>query len=300
MRRSEFGKLIAALRQEHLDEYGKPWTQQHLGQKTGLGKITIGKIERGQRGYIEEDTLLRLAEALQLTSGERQAFFEAASGVSSEQIVRMENEPRAAIARLMRIIEQLSLPAFVVDAYYDLVAFNLLLGGLYGFTETEARSLFEQYNERNFNMLTLFFSPIFEEKVQTKMGSRWQDVVYRNVMHFRTTSLPYRHKPYFQHLLAELGQYPQFRQCWQTVYFQEKDYFMQGDYFPLQSPTGEALQFITPLSKVITQQGLFHLFVYVPISGNARKMVNDLAAQMKPTVFSLPLRLEKFRAREED
>ena len=62
MRRSEFGKLIAALRQEHLDEYGKPWTQQVLGQKTGLGKITIGKIERGQRGYIEEDTLCGLSD----------------------------------------------------------------------------------------------------------------------------------------------------------------------------------------------------------------------------------------------
>lgn len=130
------------------------------------------------------------------------------------------------------------------------------------------------------------------------MGQQWQDVAYRNIMHFRTASLPYRHRPYFQRLLAELNQYPHFKQCWQTVYFQEKDYFMQGDYVSLQADTGERINFITPISKAITQHGTFQLFVYVPISEGATKVVNDLNARMKPQVFNLPFRPEKFEVSE--
>jgi len=60
MNRTDFGKLIAALRKEHFDPMaGKTWTQQMLAERSGLLPRAIGKIERGQKAALDADTLLR-------------------------------------------------------------------------------------------------------------------------------------------------------------------------------------------------------------------------------------------------
>lgn len=80
MKRAEFGQLVTALRREHVDEWDRQWTQAKLAQETGLPLTVMGTIERGSKTQRDEATLLQLAQALQLTSGEREAFFTAASG----------------------------------------------------------------------------------------------------------------------------------------------------------------------------------------------------------------------------
>jgi len=104
MNRKEFGKLIAALRKEHFDEDGNRLTQAKLAKRaqqrdpqTPLNEIIIGKIERGERAMLDEQTLLSLADTLELTMGERREFFLAATGLDNEQILRDRNERRGNI-----------------------------------------------------------------------------------------------------------------------------------------------------------------------------------------------------------
>jgi hypothetical protein len=57
MKRIDFGKLIASLRQEQEDEDVTPWSQDRVALEANLaigaelfGKDVISKIERGKRG----------------------------------------------------------------------------------------------------------------------------------------------------------------------------------------------------------------------------------------------------------
>ena len=81
MDRKQFGKLVAALRKEQYDENGDRFTQSKLAElilaqdpQTPLNDIVIGKIERGERTILDDQTLLNLADALKLTIGERRVF----------------------------------------------------------------------------------------------------------------------------------------------------------------------------------------------------------------------------------
>ena len=99
MNRVEFGRLIASLRREHEDENDRPWNQERLAREANavvgaevLSKYIVSNIERGNR-ILDEETLLALAAALRLTSGERKEFFLAASGVDNERIALQRDEP---------------------------------------------------------------------------------------------------------------------------------------------------------------------------------------------------------------
>ena len=60
-----FGRVVAVLRAERRDEDGLAWTQERLGEATGLGVHIIQKIEQGKRAP-DPDVMSRLSDALQL------------------------------------------------------------------------------------------------------------------------------------------------------------------------------------------------------------------------------------------
>ena len=128
----DFGKLIASLRKEHEDEEDVPWTQEKLAEESNKtagvelfsGDI-VSAIERGKRN-LDQQTLLALADALQLTSGERKEFFLASSGIDNERIARPDHDPEEVLDNLLQTIRQSYLPAYVVDSYCDVVAVNFV------------------------------------------------------------------------------------------------------------------------------------------------------------------------------
>jgi len=132
MNRTDFGKLIAALRKEQFDPVaGKPWTQQMLAQRTGLLPRTIGEIERGQKAIMDADTLLRLAQAFRLTTLERREFFAAATSVAAADVARDTCDAERIFQELWETMQQLYLPAVLHDAYFDLLAVNTLYRGFH-------------------------------------------------------------------------------------------------------------------------------------------------------------------------
>jgi len=74
MDRKEFGKLIAALREEHLEFSARGmgvWTQAKLAKEANLPEKTISQIEQGRKMNLDAQTMTQLARALKLTAAEQ-------------------------------------------------------------------------------------------------------------------------------------------------------------------------------------------------------------------------------------
>ena len=132
MDRKQFGKLVAALRKEHYDENGDRYTQAKLAEiiaaedsRTPLNEIVIGKIERGERTILDDQTLLNLADALKLTIGERRVFFLLATGLEHTQIYPVEAEGEAILASVVEMLGDIRLPSLLLDRYLDVLAFRV-------------------------------------------------------------------------------------------------------------------------------------------------------------------------------
>ena len=285
MNRVEFGRLIASLRREHEDENDRPWNQERLAREANavvgaevLSKYIVSNIERGNR-ILDEETLLALAAALRLTSGERKEFFLAASGVDNERIALQRDEPEEVLSQLLERFSQVYLPAFIMDQYCDIVALNSPLIQIVDLAAAELNP--NAGNKRPFplNMLRILFS---EERVDVfgeLFGGSWSDYAYHNVMLFRTFSLRYRSNFYFQALLQELKKYRAFKRYWRGMYLEEKGHSPSGGYIHLNSPRwGNVGLFLASLTA-LTTAGELHFCVYVPTTYDTTCLLSQLLGQ---------------------
>jgi transcriptional regulator with XRE-family HTH domain len=266
MNRKEFGLLVTALREEHLNEQdGRPWTQAKLAEVTGLPVTVIGKIERGERTNLEEDELLRLADALRLTSRERKEFFLAASGVAQECISLKRNAPGFILRDLSGIMEELQGPAFLIDNLCNLLYVNPVFLAMYGME----RPAFEEgqfHPLTQYHLIRLFFAPEFEQQRRMMSQEQWSDFAERMVRLFRVTTFNNRATDNFQTLLVELKKYRLFWQKWQSVHFQDEDQIYNHNLFTLRHPKWGALRCLFDPMTAVTAQGELHLYSFQPLS----------------------------------
>lgn len=128
MNHKDFGQLVAALRREHryLDKDSKVrfWSQERLAEVANLSEDTIIKIEGGRKRNLSPDILLKLAQALNLTTEERVEFFMAANDLDDRQIIRCPDNPHDTLQHLVQTLQQTYLPAFIIDTYCDVLAVN--------------------------------------------------------------------------------------------------------------------------------------------------------------------------------
>ena len=285
MNRKDFGKLITTLRREHGDEEDVPWTQHRLAQEANqvLGaevftEYMIGSIERGRRA-VDEQTLLALATALQLTSGERKEFFLAASGIDNENIAREENDPEEVLSVLLDRMKQAYLPAYIIDSYCDVVAINPAL--------IELRSLASDklgpggLPKRPFpvNLAMFVFSDDVEKQISALRGEDWSDHAYQTMMVFRTWSLRYRTTAYFQALLQQLKRSRLFRRYWRDVYLREGDHFVDNRHMFMNSPKWGPLAYFSTYFMALTTVGELRLCVYVPAGPETADVFSQIMKQ---------------------
>ena len=129
MPRLEFGSLVGLLRSE------LGWTQSQLSENAEIDSATLSNIERGAKKHLDPELLLRLANALQLTSLERREFFLASCGLDQKDIVRQPSlatpsdtcNHKELLAKLGGLMAQMYAPAFLADVYGDVVAVNNIL-----------------------------------------------------------------------------------------------------------------------------------------------------------------------------
>lgn len=210
MNRIEFGQLVTALRKEQRDENYNVWTQKTLGEKTGLGELVVGKIERGQRAILDENVLLCLANALQLTSLERKEFFFSALDIDSDQIAFKGSDSETILNNLIEKMAEIQLPAYITDPFGDVVAANALIIGLLEISSDYIDSGY--ILPAGFNHMRVGFSP--ESGFSKLLGPQWHSAAIQIMQLFRGCSLRYRSSPYFAHTFSALRKYPLFGQYW--------------------------------------------------------------------------------------
>lgn len=283
MNRKEFGKLIAALRKEQFDEEGNRLTQAGLAARaaeqdkyTPLNEIIIGKIERGERAMLDEETLLALADALSLMVGERRVFFLAATGLDADQIYPTPQESQAVLQTALEMLGDIQLPALLLDTYLDIIGVNTAVLQLYNTTPALVNEVISA--GRSINLLDVVFSPNFAPSRQHLSREQWHDFATGNVMYFRRLTLPFRMTPYFQKLLKRLRRYREFRYFWEQVFYEERHFFVGGTSWQAASQESGRLHFLTAPLVTRTPYGNLELLTHIPRSPTTAAAFQQFAA----------------------
>jgi transcriptional regulator with XRE-family HTH domain len=291
MNRVEFGQLVKALRQEHRDEKDIVWTQKKLGQETGLGELIIGKIERGQRINLDEVTLLRLVNALQLTSLERREFFFAALGIDGQQVARKESDPKIVLNDLLQKIKEIQLPVHISDPYGDVIAANSITIALLNISPTYLNTA--QVLPAGFNHMRVVFDP--KSGFKELVGSQWHNVAIHVMQLYRGFSLRYRYSNYFGSTLKALFKYPLFKQYWQYAYQYDEDFYLNSVQYNYYHRTYGPLSYLATSTQVLTQAGELHLVIYCPASPKTSEVFKEIVKQVGMNMHHLASWPEKER-----
>ena len=287
MDRIEFGILISLLRQD-LD-----LTQFQLAENAGIDVSVISQIERGVKRYFTSDLLIQLANALHLTTIERREFFLAASGVSQQMVIR---QPSAALAtdtidaekvrsKMIGILEQLHLPAFIMDVYSDVIAINLA-----GFAFFQVPPVILDADENlpgKYSTVRMMFGK--ELVLRSKIIENWDHYAVSSMRFVRENSLRYRAKPYFQYLMRAFdypAEYPLFKRYWRMVSSFEQDREANVDIFTYTHADFGPLRYATATTTSITPHGELFLNQYLPLDNHTRNLFETLSKETGTGVIS--------------
>jgi len=273
MDRKTFGQLVAALRKERFDEEGNRFTQAELARvaeennsQTELNQIIIGKIERGERAILDDQTLLKLAEALQLTVGERRVFFLLATGLDHQQIYSSDvKEDQEILDSVLAMLTDIRLPALLLDRYLDVVAVNGLLMQLYRMSQIDLSQQIKKTGR--LNLLDFIFSKQFATMRKQMLPEVWHRFAVGNVIYFRRVTLPYRMTDYFAALLTHLRRNREFRWYWEQVFYEEELYFVGGASFQMGSSLSGRFRFLTAPLVTLTPYGNLEIITHIPLDG---------------------------------
>ena len=292
MDRKEFGKLIAALRKEHFDEDGNRLTQAKLAERalqrdplSPLNEIIIGKIERGERAVLDDQTLLSLADSLELTMGERREFFLAATGLDNEQIYATKTDTEEILASVMQMLTDVQLPALLVDNFLDVIAANAILVKMY---DTNQINLHRRADRpAGLNLLSFIFSADFEPHRKLMTQRQWNNFAVGNVIYFRRVTLRSRMTEYFAFLVAQLRRNREFRWFWEQVFYEEKRLFVGGESFRMGTPGASRFSFLTTPLVTLTPYGNLEIITHVPRNTDTAAAFHQMALEVPSKAYQL-------------
>ena len=235
----------------------------------------IGKIERGERQYLSPNELVSLADALKLTTMERQGFFDASTGINRYQIGRSQTPPESILQKLLADIHDIRLPFFIVDAYADAIAMNTMLLSFLNLPQAMVEKAYK--HPIGFNILRIIFDPDigYQELVGRKI---WEAVATYNILLFRGNTILYRSTPYFKHLISHLRKMGNFRWRWEEIYWQEEDYTGGGLKYSFNHPEWGPVNYLAVESRILTSVGSLTLVIYMPTDAHTSQAFAELAA----------------------
>lgn len=289
MNRADFGKLVASLRKEHDDESGVPWTQAKLAQEANsavgaqlFSEYIVGAIERGTR-HSDPQTLVALADVLQLSTGERREFFLAGSGVGSSALARQDTDPEVVLSHLGQRMQQTYLPSYIIDSYHDIVMSSQAVVELLDL-ESAGLGPHSQYgNPFPHNAVRFAFWNSDEEEgyLANLIGRDWPNNLFQTMLMFRATTLRYRSTQYFQALLWELKKCRQFLRYWQFANLEDSDHFVESIKVSFNSPKWGPLAYYHWHLRALTSAGELYLCVYVPTTHETAGVFSDIVRQCR-------------------
>lgn len=278
MNRIEFGKLVATLRQD------MDWTQFQLAEYADVDEPVVSQLERGVKKHFEPDLLFRLANVFQLTTLERREFFLAASGLDDRQIVRQPSagittdafDAQKILKKMLDLLGEVRLPAFVVDVYGDVIAANNRILVLFKLPPTLLENA--ERIPGGFNAIRLTFGR--ELVARTQIAENWENYAINTMRAFREMSLRYRAKPYFQYLMKSFrnpNEYPFFDRFWKLVSSTEQDKEANMDHFVYRHAEFGEIKYISSTTFTVTAFGELFLNQYLPLDGRTFEVFEKLA-----------------------
>jgi len=254
---AEFGLLVKALRNGCYDDHCNRLTRETLSKEIHLTPNQLGRLERGDRKYLDTQTLRLLARALKLTNLERREFFLAAIGQRDKYIFDQE-EPENQLNDLIKLMEQLQVPAFTIDPYGDIVASNTSCMNL--FLVTPEIIDYSRTIPLGFNHMYFMYSPDFGYK--DLIGPSFHKVVEIEILLFRRSTLRYRHTDYFNYIFKNLLKIKQFDVDWYASQRNSQHYDLTYELFEYDHPRYGRMSYIATETIVNTQKGDLYLIVY--------------------------------------
>lgn len=206
-KQSVFGLVLAHLRTQKFDPIErKVWSQSKLAQEAGLSLKIVGDIERGRRVRVDDESLVRLANALQLNGLEQEQFFDLAARIAPAKL--NENLTVSSVLKQhLPLLKSLQTPAYVHDNLFNIIAANALWIYLWAFAPSGSRD-----DVLHSNMLPHFLGPGGMPRIS--LGPRWRNMMVRTVARFRAFSLSERHTDRYHQTLSELMSLPDFASLW--------------------------------------------------------------------------------------
>jgi transcriptional regulator with XRE-family HTH domain len=257
-----FGRVVAVLRAERHDEDGRRWTQERLGEATGLGVHIIRKVEQGKRTP-DRDVISRLNDALQLTLWERREL----------AVLALDDLPASPAAepgageregrRQLDLLASLSLPAFLYDDFGDLVAANTRATRLVGLSR-ETLEADASWQHARFHTMRVICDPALG--YASRLGADWEQIALRQMLFFRRVSLKRRAEPAMADRLRELRCLPQFRHLWDMA-MDAGDWSERSliEYAHAHPHTGQPLCYLGTPTVQPTPWGELVLGMFVPL-----------------------------------
>lgn len=280
MERKEFGRLVATLRQD------MDWTQAQFASVAQVEEPLISQIERGAKKYFEPDLLFRLANSFHLTTLERREFFQASTGISEKQVLRQPSAALATdtastekvLAKMIRLVADLRVPAFLLDVYSDVVAFNHM--ALAFFQAPPEMLETAHLVPGGYNAVRLMFSKDLVARSRILQG--WDEYALSTMRFFREVSLRYRARPYFQYLIKSFrnpAEYPLFDRYWKLVSSVEQDREANVDRFSYEHVDFGRLNYATATTVSLTLHGELLLNQYLPLDDHTTQVFDQLYAR---------------------
>ena len=282
MKHEEFGMLVKTLRKKSIDPRGNRWTREALCREINLTEDQLGRLERGERKYLDNQTLHLLARSFNLTSLEKKEFFCAAAGMADDELFTREN-PEAQLQGLLNELEDIRIPLMVLDVYADIVAVNTATLNLFLLTPEIIHYAGEI--PAGYNLLNFIYSPQFGCK--EIFGSLWPEVATIEVLLFRRSTLRYRHTAYFEYIISSLLKEKQFNIDWYTSHRYESHYDLTYEHFKYKHPRYGFLSYLATETIVNTKKGDLYLLLYNPTDNATKSVFFNLLDQNKNRVYRI-------------
>ena len=283
MYRKKFGKLVIALRRDRLENQ-KRWTRAKFSHESGIDEEILSNIENGRKTILHPDLLLKMADALQLNSGERKEFFLAAANIDNEKVYHHLDTPKAALEEMLMLMDQLQQPAFLVDQYFDIVAVNLMVLEVYNVNVNDFLNLASDPVTR-FNLIRFLFSSEFTEQ-KLMLGKHHEKFSENTVMLFRAASLRYRAEEYFQNLYLHLNQFDDFKKFTQRI--PKERYIDNNLHIMLDNPRFGVIKSVSASIVAATTAGELRLFIFTALDEETARLFTKLAQRGNYVFQSLP------------
>ena len=280
MKAANFGQLVRELRKTTSDPHGNRWTRETLSKQIHLSVDQFGRLERGDRKYFDHQTLSLLANIFRLTPVERKEFLMVAAGITDIDIV-YDITPGEQLSRLIDVVGDLLAPAFILDAFQDVIAINNTCRNLFLINNDVID--YSQQQAAGFNLLYYLYSPDLGFK--DLIGQTWKEIAIVQIHQLRRTSFRFRHERYYKILFDTLFKIPQFSIDWYTSHKLDLDYYVEYEHFAYDHPFHGPLSYIATETNITTKHGELQLIIYNPTNTETTTVFKELTGhgRIKPT-----------------